>query len=203
MKKVFLTTVFGTLLVVVVFVVFASFQPESKAKDVAIKDVAVVDSKEVQQIRELHIKGDIDATIDQAKAYLKSQPNNIEVLIRLAESYAFKGDLTLAEDYIKKALTASDNKSVWSLRALATIYRTRYEISEDAKLKQKYLDLAMIEIAKALVLSPNDAWANAEAAQIYIKDNKAKAVEAIGFALAVEPENKYFLGVKQKIQDMK
>jgi len=199
MKKVFLNTAFGTLLAAVVFVVFASFQPESKAKD-----VAAVDSKEVQQIRELHAKGDIDATIKEAKVYLKSQPNSIEVLTRLAESYVSKGDLTSAEDCIKKALAASDNKSTWSLRALATIYRIRYETSEDANLKQKYLDLAMIEIAKALVISPNDAWVNLEAAQIYLNNNnKAKALEAIDFALAVEPENKYFLGVKQKIQDTK
>lgn len=214
MKKIFLLAVsFGVLFVTVFFIMQAVSEKESWAKDEGKLSLPqaelkanqpVSDSKEVKQIRELHIKGDIDATIREAGAYLKIQPTNVEMLIRLAECYTSKREFSLAQEYAEKALDLSKEKDIWALRATAEIYRRQFEESKDANSKKKYIDLAMSTIAKALVISPNDAWVNAGAAQIYFSGNlKAKAMEAIEFALAADPGNTSFLDLKKKIQSMK
>ncbi len=198
MKKIYMFSVsMGVFLVMFIFMALMFSQTELKAK-------TPMDSKEMQQIREYHMKGDIDNTINQAQTYLKTNPGNVEAMIRLAECYVSKGKLATAEEWTKKALLSSNDKDIWALRAMAEIYRRQFEESKDADSKKKYIELAMSTITKALIISPNDVGVNGEAACIYLSANdKVKAKEAIEFALAGEPKNEFFLKLKQAIQSMK
>lgn len=196
MKKTFLLDSMTVLVVAVFFtaLVFAIAAPNVSE--------AVGDSKEIEQIRKHQEEKDFNATIKKAEAYLKSHQNNTEVLVRLAECYADKGELLVAEEYVKKALKLTKDQDIFALRAAAMIYRRQSEESKD-DLKKKYIDLAIAKITEALAISPKDAWVNAEAAQIYLHGNSnTKAAEAIGRALDKEPLNTYFLSIKQKIESM-
>jgi len=201
MKKIYLFSVSsGVFLVAFIFIALMFSQADIKAKGSS----APMDSKEIQQMRECHMKGDIDNTIKKAQAYLKANPDNVEAMIRLSECYVSQGKLATAEEWAKKALLSSNNKDVWALRAMAEIYRRQFEESKDANSKKKYIDLAMSTIVKALIISPNDVGVNGEAACIYLSANdKVKAKEAIEFALAGEPKNEFFLKLKESIQSMK
>lgn len=197
MKK---NLLWGILIVVVILVVSVSIYMFGKAGEKPIG--SVVDASRIEKIGELQQRGDLDTAIKEANIYLKSDPNNTGVLIRLAECYASKGDLTLAEETVKKALVINEKDS-WSLRALAAIYRQQFETQKDDNLKKKYLDLAQVEIEKDSALSPDDPWVNAEAAQIYFyQGNKTKATSAIDSALKVEPKSQFLENIKTKIQSM-
>lgn len=197
MKRNFLPWIIITVVILTASAIFFVFsQVESQREGTG-------DIKAVEKIREYHMKGDLETAIKEANLYLTSNPNNIEVLIRLAECYASKGNFSLAEETAKKAVTVSENTDAWALRLLATIYRTQFEISKDDNLKKKYLDSAQIQIEKAININSKDPWVNAEASQIYFaQNNKAKAIQAIELALKLEPNNKQIQDIRKKIQSM-
>jgi tetratricopeptide (TPR) repeat protein len=201
MKKIYLFSVSTSVfLAVFIFTALMFSQAELGAKELPVP----MDSKEMQKMREYHIKGDIDNAIKEAQAYLKTNSSSIEAMVRLAECYASKGELITAEEWAKKALLSSNDKDLWALRAMAEIYRRQFGESKDMNSKKKYMDLAISAIGKALIISPNDAWVNWEAANIYFSSNdKVKAKEAIEFALAGEPKNEFFLKMKEAILLMK
>lgn len=201
MKKIYLFSVsMGVLMAAFIFAALMFSQAELKAKEPPVP----IESKEMQQIREYHMKGDIDNTIKKADIYLKTNPGNVEIMIRLAECYMSKSELATAEEWAKKALLSSNNGDLWALRAMAEVYRMQSEGSKDINSKKKYIDLAISTITKALIISPTDAWVNSEAAHIHLSaNNKVKAKESIEVALAGEPKNEFFLKLKEAIQSMK
>jgi len=161
-----------------------------------------IDTKAIEKIRDCSMKGDLNMVISEANTYLNSDPNNIEVLTRLAESYLMNGDLLSAEKNIKKALDI-DSKNAWSLRVSAGIYKTQYEKETEVVLKNKYLDLALIQVQKALTSSLDDPVVNVTAAEIYFyKNDKTKAMQAMKSTNASIQSTEHFKELNEKIKSM-
>jgi len=197
MKKNLLWEILITVVILIVSVpilILAETNKESKE--------SVVQELLIQRIAEYCQKGDFDTAIKEANTYLEANPNNLEILMRLAECYISKLDLTLAEGTAKKALGLyPDNAS--ALRTMALVHKRQFEAGKDDELKRKSLNLAQDEIEKSLRGDPNDSWAQAAAAQIYFyQSNKPKALKAIEAALKLDPQNDYIKGINKQIQSM-
>jgi len=163
-----------------------------------IEDVDL--EKQLEQIRECVQKGDNESAINLAEEYLKTDSNNIEVLVTLADSNSRIGKFTEAKEVVKKALSI-DPTNVWALTTLAMIYRVEAEQLESVTAKKKLLNFAQVKIDEALKLEPEGAWANAEAALIYLaRGDKKRANKIIEKALELQPNEEYFENIKIKIE---
>lgn len=163
-----------------------------------IEDVDL--EKQLEQIRECVQKGDNESAINLAEEYLKTDSNNIEVLVTLADSNSRIGKFTEAKEVVKKALSI-DPTNVWALTTLAMIYRVEAEQLESVTAKKKLLNFAQVKIDEALKLEPEGAWANAEAALIYLaRGDKKRANKVIEKALELQPNEEYFENIKIKIE---
>jgi len=120
-------------------------------------------------------------------------------LLWSAEKYIEERDFISAEKNLKEAL-AKDAKDSAALRLLALIHRMQFEATK----QRKFLELAKVEIEKSLKYTPNDLYANGEAAMIYyhLKD-KDKAMKAIEFAIKKDPQSSGWKSYKAQIQAMK
>jgi len=163
-----------------------------------IEDVDL--EKQLEQIRECVQKGDNESAINLAEEYLKTDSNNIEVLVTLADSNSRIGKFTEAKEVVKKALSI-DPTNVWALTTLAMIYRVEAEQTKSLFAKKKLLNFAQVKIDEALKLEPEGAWANAEAALIYLaRGDKKRANKIIEKALELQPNEEYFENIKIKIE---
>lgn len=145
-------------------------------------------------------KRNFDKTIEEANIYLKTDPNNKNVLLELAESYLGKGLNSSAEETVKKALSV-DPTFPWAIRVLSRVYRERAEGAKTAAERNKYLNSAKVEAEKALLYAPKDAWVNVEAALVYdAQGNKAMAAKAIAAAASLSPNDPDIKNFQKRIQ---
>ena len=100
---------------------------------------------------------------------------------------------------VKKALGINSNNT-WAITTLAKIYRTEAEQSKSSGDKKKLFNSAENEIEKVLDVEPENPWANAEAALIYLgQGKKDEADKAIKKAIDAQPNDKYITDIKNKI----
>ena len=172
-----------------------SFAQEKK--QIKEESPKVVTRDDTWPIIQYYKKGENDLTIDLAKKYLMSNPNNTTIINILAEAYINKHDLSAAEETLKRAMTIQPNDP-WSCRLSARIYRNKVETVP--LVKANNLTLALEQVEKGLVFSPDDVMLLAEAAEIYSQqgDNN-KANRSIDRALTIAPDNTYLKSVKETI----
>lgn len=155
--------------------------------------------KLLRQIAEAASQGEHALAIQLAEEYLKSDPDNIAVLVTLAECSMCQGNFARAEEVVQKALSV-DSSNGWALKTLAKIYRSLSEKHDYAPDKEKLLGLAAQKIEEALKATPENASAYTEAALIYSAlNNKKRAEKLIETALMLEPRNEYFKDIKREI----
>ncbi len=163
-----------------------------------IKEVDM--EKQREEIKEYIQKGDHELAISLAKEYLKTDSANIEILLTLAECNLGIGNLTEAEESAKKAFSI-ESTNPWVLKTLAKIYREKAEQAESSATKSELLSLAQAKTEEALKIDSNDAWANAEAALIYLAQrDKKQANKLIEKALKLQPNDEYIKGIKTTIE---
>ena len=144
-----------------------------------------------------HNNGERQRAIEAAEKYLKSSPDDKDIWLILAENYLWTNNVTEAERAVDKALSL-DPKDFWARNTLASVYRALAE--QSPRLKQQYLAKAEAEIELLLVISPNNPWANLEAARIYLAQGKAdKALKIVDRALEIRPGQKHFLILREEI----
>ncbi len=164
---------------------------------------AQANKEKFDKLTEVYVARNWDKTIELSKEYLKTDPNNVNVILRLAESYIEKNLLVLAEDTVHKALSI-DPKNPWAIRVLARVYSQKAVTAKDEKEKSKYLQFAKAEIERALSYTPNDTWTNMDAAVIYLRlKDKTKALKCIDVSLRNEPKLKPLQGLKKEIEALK
>ncbi len=153
-----------------------------------------------EEIKASTQKHDHASVIKLGEEYLKSDPENIEVLVILTESYlSSKEYFTKADETIKKALAIGPN-DIWILKTAAKSKRIQAEQSKSNAEKQKLLNSAQETIDKLLKLAPDDAWINAEAALVYLAQGKKnEATKAIKKAIDAQPNDPYIKNIKTKI----
>lgn len=155
--------------------------------------------EERKQILEYSRKGDIESAIKLGEEYIKKDPDNIEILVTLTECYIGAANFDKAEASVKKAVSV-DPKNTWAIKTLAKTYRAEAEQAKSTAEKKKLLDLAQVEIGKALKVQPEDAWINTEAALIYLlQGRKDDANKAIKKAVSAQPNDTYIKDIKTRI----
>jgi len=155
-----------------------------------------------RKIREYDEKTNFDAVIKAANEYLRFDPQNKEVLIRLARNYKAKKEYLLAKKTLARAL-GIDPRDAWALRELARVYLEEYKVEKQGGLKKKYLDLAQASIESSLTYAPQNQWSNEVLALIYFyKKDKVRATQAIDSALKVKPQHDSYSALKKLIQSM-
>lgn len=154
-----------------------------------------------EEIKASSQKNDHASVIKLGEEYIKSDPGNIEVLVILTESYlSSKEYFAKADETVKKALAiGSDN--IWVLKTAAKSKRIQAEQSKSNSEKQKLLDSAQETIDKLLKLAPDDAWVNAEAALIYLyQEKKDRASKFIEKAIGLQPRDPYIKNIEIQIK---
>lgn len=154
-----------------------------------------------EEIKASAQKQDHTSVIKLGEEYIKTDPGNIEVLMTLTESYlSSKEYFAKADEMIKKALAVgSDN--TWVLKTAAKSKRIQAEQSTSNSDKQKLLDSAQETIDKLLKLAPDDAWVNAEAALIYLyQEKKDRASKLIEKAIGLQPGDPYIKNIEIQIK---
>lgn len=186
------------IFVVFVILTFASVALKPTFCLAQIEDVDL--EKQREQIREYAQKVDNESAIKLAEEYLKTDSANIGVLVTLAECNSRIGKFAEAEEFAKRAVSI-DTTNVWALRTSAGVYRVKAEQTEAVSTRGELLNLARVKIKEALKHDPKDAWANAEAALIFLaQGDKKQAYKLIEEALALQPDDDYIKSIKIKIE---
>lgn len=188
-------TILWSFLVALILVLALSAFEQNNIANVAFAQF----DKETESLIPLLKSGNNEEVIRQATEYLKSNPNNVNLLNILSEAYVQKGDLTNAEESVKKAVAIqSDNP--WSCRLLAQVYRNKIENKDSAERKSENLTLAAEVVERGLTSNPKDVGLLAEKAQIYFERGAiTTALQAINEALRIAPNDAYLKQIKEKI----
>lgn len=166
--------------------ILKEMQTHSEAKSLAIKG--------------LKEKGD-ESAIRAAEEHLASNPNDIDIINLLTESYINRDDLARAESTVKKALAVNPSSS-WSHRLLTQIYRLKAE--KNPALKNDSLVSAFDQVNIGLGSNPNDISLLAEKAQIYLQlGDKDKANETTDLAISIDRGNAGLKELKRVINEPK
>ena len=123
----------------------------------------------------------------------------VEKVIDLAERFLTYQDFASSERISKKILEKLKYPSR-ALRLLAGLYRQKAELTNSSLERECFLKLAQEEIKKSLANWPHDPWAFAEAARIYsLLGHRKQAMEAIGKALSLAPQEEKFKLLEQEL----
>ena len=142
-----------------------------------------------------------------------NRQRKVSLLIQAGKAYAEAGQLSLAEDALKRALTADPADAEPYVQLCDLVYRPERQTSRarelikagigaDADPSSLYKALARVNeaagetnqaianLALALTYKPSDSATNAKLAGLYLKEgNPAKAIEAMRQASALEPDS--------------
>jgi len=141
----------------------------------------------------------IKDAIQLEKDLLAKYPNDPMGLVMLAEDYSWDGSFVMAEAQAKEAVRITPN-STYALRVLSEVYFRRSQLDADVTAKANFLNLAKIQIDKALEFGADEPWVNARAAQIYYALNdKSKAKIFIDKAVQIDPKDSNLLEIKKQV----
>jgi len=205
MKKVLITFIIFAVIIAAGYWIINILRKQQFIESVSTTKATGTESGKslsLEQQRELIWKdhneeGNEETVIKYAKKYLEKASKDEDIWICLAENYIWTNKLDEAEKAVKEVLSLN-SESIWGLRVLAEIYRLKAEKLPDSK--QQYLSKAQSKIDKALSIDPEDPWVNIEAALVYLaQGRKQESLDKINEALKLEPNNEYFLSIKEEI----